>query len=317
MSTRTVSLSSRVFETTKAKKQSSVFTKGKSDEQSSVSSTTSIQEIVEKVRSMKNYVHTPIKSLSSNKQKELEDLRKAASLLRKGKSYSSVVNVIKETFGDRDDIHPLTVGAFFYGCFMNESYDGCLACSAYCAGSMPVPATPGWKECDKSVAFYSNGKLDIRQINNNSDEVIIHTIDCDFDGISDSEVKSLNALGIKKAVVMSSSKSSGSKEIVSGTPTSLSRKSLSSETSSESSDNVPVSTYYPTSSSSSKSSGNESGWSWGIIAVVVIVVLLMLAAFAYFYYFRSVATTSEVSAPAVEAKTVTTTSIFSGPGYSM
>lgn len=340
MSVRTAQISSRVFGDLRSSKKSSAFPKGKpavdSVKSGAITSRSDLQELINKIESMKNMKHVPIKNLEKKKQQELEDLKSAAMLLRKGKNYSLVVDAIKNNFATTNDIQPDTVGAFFYGCFMETFDEGCLACSAYCAGSMPVPPTPGWKDCDKSVAIYSDGELTIRQINDTSDEMLIYAISGDFRGLSDSDVKKLKNMGTRSVIVINSStsyshngSSKASTPTMTGTPDSVSRKSLncgeslsteSSQYSSSDDDCTTPSSGYT--QKRSKSSGKDcklddcdgAGSGWGIIAVVVLLVfIIIIAGFVYWYFSRGAVAETTVLGPKQSA--VVGSGSFFGPGY--
>jgi hypothetical protein len=269
---------------------------------------------------MKNLKHVPIKNLEKKRQQELEDLKAASMLLRKGKGYKRVVDAISKNFASSSgEIKAGTVGAFFYGCFMETSDNGCLTCSPFCAGSMPVPTTPGWKDCDKSVAIYSDGNLDIRSINENSSEMLVYADSDEFQGISQSDVKKLRNMGITNVSVHSSTQSS-SNVTRSGTPESLSKKTLThgasffgepSNFSSETESSCEEKKVRTQSSSSASSNNNGGGSSWGIVAAIVLLVIIALVIiFVWRYFFTA-------SAPKATGtvSTMTTSSTFSGPGY--
>lgn len=304
MSSRTVSLSSNAF--SKSESQGKQVSKGKTGktQSSGVSSRSEIQEFVSKIESMGHLSHVPIKNLEKKKQLELHDLRSAANLLRKGKSYGLVVDAIKRTFGSKKNLQPATVGAFFYGCFIDNDFEGCLACSALCAGSMPVPSVPGWKDCDKTVGVYIDGELSISYISE-SKEILVHVTSGQFQGLSEEDTKKLKKMGIEKVTISySDSESGSSKSTFSGTPDSVCRKTVT-ETITKSYPSVPSSR--PSQSNHHK---EESGWGWGlIVAIVVLLLVFFLIAFAY-YYLGSFKKSPETTV------TETRTDHFYGPGFS-
>ena len=115
MSTRTVSIDSRVFGELRGSKKSTSITKGKSSDSekkssssSGVSSRSDLHELISKIESMKNLRQVPIKNLEKKKQQELQDLRSAAMLLRKGKNYGLVVDAIHKNFSQTNDLQPGT-----------------------------------------------------------------------------------------------------------------------------------------------------------------------------------------------------------------
>jgi hypothetical protein len=304
---RPISVSSAVFSSASSREEPPI-SKGKKKPGSTSGSRSALQELVNKIESMGHMTHTPIKNLDKKKQEELTSLREAAMFLRKGKSYNLVVDAIKRTFGSETNIQPSTVGAFFHGCFVANDFEGCLACSSLCAGSMPYPSVPGWTDCDKTVGVYSDGNLSVNYVNEKSQELLVHVVNGEFEGLSDEDVKKLRKMGIEKVTITSSNSSTQSSGTFSGTPESVcKKKSISSQLSSE---------HYETKSSSaqskpSKSYENKSDGSCGwyiVVAVIVLLLLLFLLGFAYYYWPSSA---DSGSTKEMEVKT----DRFYGPGY--
>lgn len=290
MASRTVSVSSRVFGELKSKKRSTTIEKGKGSD--NISSRSDIHRIVEEIKQMKSLKNVPLKNLDQKEQQKLNDLRKAALLLRRGKNYDTIVEAIRTNYQSTNDVRPDTVGAFFYGCFLENDGEGNLACSAHCAGNMPVPIEPGWRDCEKSVGIYDSGELTIKYVNEKSNEILIHDISGNFQGLSSKDLKKLSDLSVEKVTLVesdASGKSSG-KSVSSGSVDYFSSISYS-KTEPDFPKPLPVQ--------------RNSSW-WGIIAVVVIFIIVLFVVAVLWYYKRSYSKTVTTS---------TTTMSFGGPGY--
>lgn len=209
--TRKVLISSRAYKS-ESRSERSHSLKGENSNESS--SKLDIDSFVSAIRSMKPLVHVPQDKLDEEMKNKLKLMRESAYMIRKSKSYIKIVNAIKETFGEFSDIKPLTIGAFFYGCFINSNYEGLITCSNLCSGSIPVPDVPGTRDCATSVAVTTESGLVLTYFNQNSSEVLIHA-DKEFAGISQKEAEMLQSKGITSAILSieggsKSSRSSGS-----------------------------------------------------------------------------------------------------------
>jgi hypothetical protein len=296
MATRTVSVSSRVFGEVKSKKKSTTIEKGKGSE--TISSRSDIHKIVDEIKQMKSLKNVPLKNLDQKNQQKLADIRKAALLLRRGKNYDTIVDAIKTNYQSTNDVRPDTVGAFFFGCFLEQEGDENLACAAHCAGNMPVPIEPGWRDCEKSVGIYDSGELTIKYINEKSNGIIIHDISGSFQGLNGKDLKKLSDISVDTITLVSPKSSSSedqSKSTMSGHISLFSSASYSkgSDYSRTIPDKIPE--------------RKEESW-WGIIAFVVIFLIIIFFVAVFWMYRKSV---SSAAVP------VSSTVGFGGPGYTV
>lgn len=275
---------------------SSISEKSSSKGPSSSSSSSSkfdLEEMISEIRGMKPLSHLIISSLDSTTRKKLERMREAAFAIRKGNVYKGVVSAIKDTFGDVEGIKPLTVGAFFYGCFLKNEYDGKLECGELCSGSMPAPFTPGSKNCDVNVAVYTSNGMTYTNSDSKSDELILHVGE-DFEGISERDAKSMNERGIKKLVISgkswSKSKSGSPESYVSTSSSGDSKENFFGEKSGFSGAGCPV----------RQRECNTENNSFALYAVGAVILLILLGIICFFFYRHYYSVHAEACAPQKE-----------------
>lgn len=229
---------------------------------------------------MKDLADLPRSSLDKKTQEKLNQMRESAYMIRKSKSYVRIVNAIKETFSDMEDMKPLTVGSFFYGCIGNTSYDGSVTCSKLCSDSMPLAYTPGVKDCDVNVAVSTESGIVLTHSNPESQSLLLHAQD-DFMGFSSKDAKMLSKRGIEKVTISysdtSKSRRTGSVEdLTSKTSESESEECKTKTRSSDSCDFPP------------KKKECDEGNGFFTAVIIFIVLLIIVGIIIYFCWTKCV-----------------------------
>lgn len=155
-----------------------------------------------------------IKSLSGQDKEDFQLMVSYVHLLYGTSYYTELYNKVKKHFKNVNKVKPGTIGAYFAGCLVtNDSMDSSEginpACSATCAGSMPLPKDEeGWSFCDKAVILAEKGKEGyvfnvVKPADTEEDldpaYVFIESDSIDnFSGFAKSEKENLMAMGCKK-----------------------------------------------------------------------------------------------------------------------
>lgn len=154
-----------------------------------------------------------IKSLSGQDKEDFNLMVSYVHLLYGTSYYKELYEKVKKHFKNINRVKPGTVGSYFAGCLVHSDVtdsDGLNpACSATCAGSMPLPKDEeGWSFCDKAVILAEKEKNGyvfnvVKPADTEEDldpaYVFIESDSIDtFSGFAKSEKDNLRAMGCKK-----------------------------------------------------------------------------------------------------------------------
>lgn len=120
--------------------------------------------------------------------------------------YKDLYDKIQTSFSKVTKITPGTIGAYFKGCSYSSNGESVVnpACTAACAGSVPLPkGTPGWKLCDTLCLIY-DGKNSFNILNDvdSSKEAVVYIPEnIKFNGFSKDNINALKSRGIEKAKI--------------------------------------------------------------------------------------------------------------------
>ena len=166
---------------------------------------------------LRNNASVPIRDLSKPEHKDLQDEFKQmvsyVSILYDSNSYQPLYNLVKKHFGDLPTVNPGTIGAYFAGCYLDNSFSNTdpstASCSVVCAGSMPKPKDEdNWSFCKQLVvwAVYDNSKFNLTVLNSATDKenallFVNYSSYETFIGLSEAEKTQLARMGVKQVQI--------------------------------------------------------------------------------------------------------------------
>lgn len=157
-------------------------------------------EIRADLHELRQYCYTPIEDLPNEKLDKFNSLVSSFKLMYGTPgTYNSIINDVREIYGDLQEIRPGTVGSYFMGCFKGNSGQGC---TPHCANSLqPLRGTPGYHPCDELVLIYKDSRF--KQLNTKrSSRAIIYVEDQHFKGFTKENIDQLRALHVYEAKLL-------------------------------------------------------------------------------------------------------------------
>lgn len=172
--------------------------------------------------------------------------------------HSHLLQDIKNVFPPTDNVIPMTVGAYFNGCFVSDNFKGGMGCNPKCAGNIPSN-DPSYSECEDSVIHYSNGTLTYQHQKGTS-HAYVYIGDDHFEGFSKQNIDVLKRGHIFKVSLVRAKPGDMVDNMDVEDPVPVDKLPLKGTTAAQ-----PVPPHQA-----------QNGWFWILIAVVIILALIVL-----------------------------------------
>lgn len=157
---------------------------------------------------LRQHSNVPITRLTGEASEAFKRVVGDIHIFHTSTSYVVLYEFIREIFEDCRDVLPGTVGAYFYGCHLENSIGGVehTGCSAICAGSAP-PNDANWSSCVNPVilALPENGRFNLSLLHagksDNDKKVayifLTYSTYAAFPGFTSEDKKQLRSWGIE------------------------------------------------------------------------------------------------------------------------
>jgi hypothetical protein len=160
------------------------------------------KRISQRLRDLRGCHKRTIRSLSGTDKENFEALTLFIQTLYDTEQYHELYRLIREHFGDLDEMKPGTVGAHFGGCLNNPSND---SCSLFCSGAVPPPGK-NYKSCDHLVIWgiWDGKGYEFTATNSAviSDCSKAYLYVESFTGLSESEKVALSKMGVQSVKII-------------------------------------------------------------------------------------------------------------------
>lgn len=157
-----------------------------------------ITEMRAKLQEFRKYADVKIENLPPDVKVALENFSELISALSETAFYSQMIDIIEDVFRDVTIVKPMTVGEYFRGCFVSNSFNGPIACSTTCAGMISPPqGIKGWAFCEQNVIRYDGNKLEFQYQVAGCNKAIVHVVDDNQRGFTQQHIQQLMDSGIQ------------------------------------------------------------------------------------------------------------------------
>ena len=139
------------------------------------------------LKTIKTKCHTKISDLDDEHKAIYDRLVEIITLTYNTQSiYDHLIKDIREVFPSNEKISPLTVGAYFTGCFTSDNFSGKNECNPKCAGN----TINNMKQCEDSVIFFEGDKLTYL-VEKKTIHAYVYVGDRNFKGFTQQNINSL------------------------------------------------------------------------------------------------------------------------------